>query len=77
MVSNITGNTQCENCILLDFYFHGLSVPRNQRKLEPHDSQYFKLLSVIFMILFAVHLILENYFKKYYGFPIVNFPFFK
>jgi hypothetical protein len=26
-----------ENCISLDFYFLGLSGPRNQRKLEPHN----------------------------------------
>ena len=37
MVSNTTGNNQWDNCILLDFYFHGLSEPRNPRKLEPHD----------------------------------------
>jgi hypothetical protein len=35
MVSTITGNNQWENCILLDFYFRGLSGPQNQRKLEP------------------------------------------
>ena len=37
MVSNTTGNNQWENCISLDFYFCGLSGPRNPRKLEPHD----------------------------------------
>jgi hypothetical protein len=37
VLSNITGNNQWENCISLDFYFHGLSGPRNQRKLEHHD----------------------------------------
>ena len=29
---------QWENCISLDFYFRGLSEPRNPRKLEPHDQ---------------------------------------
>jgi len=37
VVSNITGNNQWENYISLDFYFRGLSGPRNQRKLETHD----------------------------------------
>ena len=37
MVLNITGNSQWENCISLDFYFHGLSEPRNPQKLEPHN----------------------------------------
>ena len=37
VVSNITGNSQWENCISLDFNVHGLSGPRNPRKLEPHD----------------------------------------
>ena len=37
VVSNVTGNNQWENCILLNFNFHGLSGPWNQRKLEPHD----------------------------------------
>jgi len=36
MVSNTTGNSQWENCILLDFNFCSLSKPRNPRKLEPH-----------------------------------------
>ena len=40
MVSNITGNNQWENCISLDFYFHGFSGPRNQQKLEPHDNDF-------------------------------------
>jgi len=30
-------NNQWENCISLDFYFRGLSGPRNQRKLESND----------------------------------------
>ena len=29
VVLNITGNNQWENCILLDFYYHGLGRPRN------------------------------------------------
>ena len=37
MISNITGNNQRGNCITLDFNFRGLSEPRNQQKLEPHD----------------------------------------
>ena len=37
MVSNMTGNNLWENCISLEFYFRGLSGPRNQQKLEPHD----------------------------------------
>ena len=40
VVSNITantGNNQWENCISLDFNFHGLSEPPNPRKLESHD----------------------------------------
>jgi hypothetical protein len=37
VVLNITGNNQSENTISLDFYFRGLTGPRNQRKLEPHD----------------------------------------
>jgi len=36
MVSHITNNNQWESCISLGFYFHGLSEPRNQQKLEPH-----------------------------------------
>jgi hypothetical protein len=36
VVSNVTGNSQWEICIVLDF-FCGLSEPRNPRKLEPHD----------------------------------------
>jgi hypothetical protein len=32
VVSNITGNTQWENCILLDFSFRGLSEPLNPRR---------------------------------------------
>jgi hypothetical protein len=28
VVLNITGNSLWENCILLDFYFRGLNVPR-------------------------------------------------
>ena len=31
-VSNITGNSQWENCISLDFNFRSLSEPRNSRK---------------------------------------------
>ena len=34
---SITGNNQWENCILLDFYFRGLSGSQDQQKLEPHD----------------------------------------
>ena len=37
MVSNTTGNNQWENCISLDFNFHGLSEPRNPWKLKLHD----------------------------------------
>jgi hypothetical protein len=37
VVSNITGNNQWENGILLDFYFHALSGQQNQLNLEPHD----------------------------------------
>jgi len=37
VVSNITGNNQWENCILVDFYFRGLSEPQIQLKLESHD----------------------------------------
>jgi len=37
MVSNTIGNNQWENCISLDFNIHGLSEPRNPRKLEPYD----------------------------------------
>jgi hypothetical protein len=37
VVAKITGNNQWEKCNLLDFYFRGLSGPRNQRKLELHD----------------------------------------
>ena len=47
VVSNITGNSQWENCITLDFYFRGLSEPRNQRKIRTPQvimiSQYIKL----------------------------------
>ena len=35
VVLNITGNSLWENCILLDFYFRGLNVPRNQQKWNP------------------------------------------
>jgi hypothetical protein len=35
MVSNITGNNHWENCISLDFYFHGLRGPRNQKIKTP------------------------------------------
>ena len=38
VVSNITGNTQWEICISLDFDFHGLSEPRYPWKLEPNDK---------------------------------------
>jgi hypothetical protein len=41
MVLNITGNNLWENCILLDFYFRGLNVPRNQQKMEPHNYLWF------------------------------------
>ena len=37
VVSNITGNSQWENCISLDFNVRSLSGPRNPRNLEPHD----------------------------------------
>jgi len=37
VVSNTTGNNQCENCISLVFKFRGLSEPRNPRRLEHHD----------------------------------------
>jgi hypothetical protein len=36
-IHDITDNNEWESCISLDFYFHGLSEPQNQRKLEPHD----------------------------------------
>jgi hypothetical protein len=32
---DFTGNSLWENCILLDFYFRGLNVPRNQQKWNP------------------------------------------
>ena len=32
-----TDNNWWKNCISSDFYFCGLSEPRNPRKLEPHD----------------------------------------
>ena len=35
VVSNITGNSQSENCISLDFYFRGLSRPRNRQIRTP------------------------------------------
>jgi len=37
IVSNTTGNNKWGNCISLDFYFRGISGPRNQWKLEPQD----------------------------------------
>ena len=37
VVLNITCNNQWENCIWLDFYSCGLSVPRNPQELETHD----------------------------------------
>ena len=37
VVLNTTDNSPWENCISLDFYFRGLSGPRDQRKSEPHD----------------------------------------
>jgi hypothetical protein len=37
VVSNTTDISQWENCISLDFNFHGLSEPWNPQKLECHD----------------------------------------
>lgn len=40
MVSHVTDSNQWESWILLDFFFRGLSEPRNQQRLhnvDPYD----------------------------------------